>query len=259
MKETVDIFIKTCKKDLCWLRYCLIGIDKFTKGFRQVVIVTEHDALEELNALMEELNLHKRIYPYVTVIPTNDRHYPHGIGYQWQQAVKLSWTDYTNADAVVVMDSDVILYEMIEPECWKRDGKWMWMRRTVEEAYDPNNGYPFGPGVVECLGKETEHDYMCCLPILLAREETIMFQQYLQTKFNMTPYEYLLSEHGDHFSEFITLGAFIDTLLHTHDYVFVHPSEWPNSKPFPIQQYWSWETEDVKEEKFKEIKQLLNI
>lgn len=174
-------------------------------------------------------------------------------------AVKLQWTYFTDADAVIVTDSDTIFTSCVCPDTWRSDGKWLWIRRTVKEATDPNNGYPFGPAVVAFLGHDVTYDYMCCQCFALAREETTMFQQYMYTKYDMTPYEYLLSDSGIRFSEFVTLGAFIDTEIYAHDYVFRHPSEWPNYKPFPTEQYWSWASEEDRDKTFKDIEKILNI
>jgi len=254
-----DLFIKTCRKDLPWLKYCLISIEKYAEDFRRTVIVIEEKDRIYLETLLTDLKLKKVYEVRTTNMPHTDKDYPHGIGYQWQMAVKLSWTDYTDADVIIITDSDTIFTSTVNPDTWKSDGKWLWIRRTVADATDPNNGYPFGSAVEAFLGHEVKYDYMCCQCFALTREATIMFQQYMQTKYNMTPYEYLLSDNGISFSEFVTLGAFIDSEMYYSGYVFRHPSEWPNYKPFPTEQYWSWASEEDRNKTFKDIEKILNI
>ena len=40
---SIGIFIKTCKKDHEWLKYCLLSIEKNTNDFSGLCIITDTD------------------------------------------------------------------------------------------------------------------------------------------------------------------------------------------------------------------------
>lgn len=89
---TTDIFIKTCKHDEAYHRYCLESIDKYCSGFGDTVVVGGE----------------------------------HPNGYLEQQVVKLHADEYTDAGMILVTDSDTLMVEPVTPESFMVDGKPMW-------------------------------------------------------------------------------------------------------------------------------------
>jgi hypothetical protein len=128
---TVDIFIKTYHKDFIWLEYLLKSIKKFASGFRRIVIVSDEDG----NVIPEDFKDIIDFTVFYVPVPTiNNRSIPHGIGYIWQQCIKLSWYNYTDANAIVIFDSDEMLTCPTTPDSFKTNGKFNWYYRKWEDA-----------------------------------------------------------------------------------------------------------------------------
>ena len=129
---TVDIFIKTYHKDFIWLEYLLKSIKKFASGFRRVIIVSDDDG-NMLPDHFKDIVDFTVIYVKVKSFNHREMHYP-GIGYVWQQCVKLSWNQYTDADEVVIMDCDEMLSCPTTPNSFKTNGKYNWYYSKWEDV-----------------------------------------------------------------------------------------------------------------------------
>lgn len=90
---TCDIFIKTCKHDEAYHEYCLKSIDKHCSGFRRTVVVNSE----------------------------------HPRGYLQQQVDKVYADVYTDADFVLITDSDTLFTRPVTPETYFHDDKIEWI------------------------------------------------------------------------------------------------------------------------------------
>ena len=131
------IFIKTCPKDHQWLQYLLPSIEKYAEGFKDVVIVS--DAGKRIIP-PEYLNTIKKlpIKTHYIPVPIPDARYPKfghgGVGYLWQQYIKLSWHTLCDSDSALILDSDEMLCKPTTPDDFKHDGKWVWTYRLWKDA-----------------------------------------------------------------------------------------------------------------------------
>jgi hypothetical protein len=107
---TTGIFIKTCLKDLCWLRFCLESIGRFGSGFESVVIVADSDCREEMSKLPQ-------IGQEVVLVDMWAN------GYIQQQWVKLHADLYCKADTILFVDSDCVFHTPFSPADFIVDGK----------------------------------------------------------------------------------------------------------------------------------------
>lgn len=200
---TVDIFIKTCHKDYIWLEYLLKSIKKFASGFRDVVIVSEPEYPIPESFL--EITPAKVFYE---PIPKNQpKNVHHGVGYLWQQNIKLNWIQYSDADAVLVMDSDQILTVPTTPSDFKINGKFSWFYRKWENAEyadcwkDPTTKF---------LKLDPKYEAMCIPIFILQRETTIAFKNFVCGLHKTTTiWDIFLKYNMPSFSEFNAFGSFV--------------------------------------------------
>lgn len=86
-----DIFIRTYKNDLEWLKYCLKSINKFVTGYHKIIVCIPEDQVELLN----DFNLENII---ACPVYKND--------YIGQQISKLLSYKNTDAEFILFIDSD---------------------------------------------------------------------------------------------------------------------------------------------------------
>jgi hypothetical protein len=91
-----DLFIRTYPGDAAYHEKCLASIDKFCTGFRNTVVVNKTDRSPR-------------------------------IGYLQQQVDKLHADTCTDADYVLITDSDTLFVKPVTPETYFRDGKPIWL------------------------------------------------------------------------------------------------------------------------------------
>ncbi|MEE2746456.1 MAG: hypothetical protein VX617_06205, partial [Pseudomonadota bacterium] len=141
--HTVDLFLKTWQGDAKWLPYCLAGLGMFANDFRQLVLITDKGffpsvSIKNIKVQMIETDPEKSGYtenpPFKGVTPTGRivDTAPRGPGYYWQQAIKLSWPKFSDADAVIMLDTDVIAWGEFNQMDFTLDGRPYWMKRPYE-------------------------------------------------------------------------------------------------------------------------------
>lgn len=97
----LDIFIKTYHKDFEWLFFCLSSIDKFVDGFQNIIIAMPN---KDKHLFTIDTKQFSRIHNRVKYIYTND----YGNTYLYQQFIKITAYQYTEADYIMYVDSDVV-------------------------------------------------------------------------------------------------------------------------------------------------------
>ena len=152
---TTDIFVKTCLHDRDYHQYCLRSIEKFCTGFRNTVVIEGE----------------------------------HPRGYLQQQVVKLHADQHTDADFILVTDSDTLFNQPVTPESFMVDGKPIWLHtpwtpemRAVVPWFDPMQRF---------FGEEPPAEFMRRQPFMFPR---IVLQ---------TLREFCLSKHGRHIGDYI--------------------------------------------------------
>ena len=222
--SAVDIFIKTCAKDEEWLRWCLKSIDRFASGFRRVVIVTDHG-----HDFDPDLRYPHALFHASLADKPPPFHFP--AGYMMQQVVKLSWFEYTDAQAVVILDSDLILKQPFCPEDLMINGEPSW-------SFGPwyGAGVMWRPGSELIIGRPLEKSHMQEHPFLMTRSATVAFKAFVETRCGKTIEElYFDRDFAAPFSEFECFGGYLAT-VNGHGY---HVGELPAAKGI-VKQHWSW-------------------
>jgi hypothetical protein len=229
-KPKVDIFYKTYPGDEIWVNYSLMSVFKYAKGFRQIVVVSNRG--HNYNPPPGNLPIN---YIELT-LPQDNIQYPHGVGYWWQMGIKLCWDRFTDADEVVVLDSDNIFYDYFSPDSWRRNGQIIWLRRLWSESGD---GVMWKNGSDYFLRKETPYDYMVSPSFYCTRTALHLFADFMRIRFGQTPDQFYVDlRHPRTISDYVLLGAYLEEIKH-NEYCFYHPKEL-NWKHLPIKQYWSW-------------------
>jgi hypothetical protein len=202
---SVDIFIKTYHEHFSHLEWCLKSIKKFASGFRNVIIVSDADGRIFPLSLIEILPV-KVIYKFFPEKwPENSVHTP---GYLWQQIVKLKWTEYTDADAVVILDSDEMISRPITPDTFRDGyGRWRWSFRDWKEAGDAD---VWKKPTEEVLKFEPKYEAMVCSPFVLERKTTINFIEYLKNIHRASDlYDVFFKYDMTRFSEYNAYGSYV--------------------------------------------------
>lgn len=233
---TVDIFIKTCPKDYPWLMWCLRSIDRWTTGFRSIVVVADQP-LAAVAVAAQRLVVYWCYAPPPSLadIGGHPGTFPHGVGYAWQQGIKLLWTRFTDADAVAIFDSDFVLRRPLSPEMFLHRGRPALWHRPWSEA---GNGIIHKPAADHFIHGDSPFDFMPGPCLYATREATEGLQDYMRLIWHQTPTEYMLDPRHPPPSEYNLFGAYLhekslDRAHHGYD--FIRPiADWP------IRQFWSW-------------------
>jgi len=205
----VDIFICTYHADFMWLEYALKSVRKFAYGFRNVVIVTDNDG----NNIPDELlNIVPGTLIYIDVPTEWPQKCKHRPGYFFQQYIKLNWREYTDADAVFVLDSDEMLSIPTKPTDFMEDGKFRWYLRKWENA---------GPASVWkeptefILKRPTKYEAMCIPGFVLERGATSVLCAYLMKEYKQSSLWNAFMKSGvEIFSMYNVFGNFIVLIGH---------------------------------------------
>jgi len=243
----VDIFIKTYYKDYIWLKYCLRSIQKFASGFRNIIIVSDTD-----NLIPDEYIIPNCKIYYVPIPKITPSYVEHGIGYLWQQNIKLNWFDYTDADAVLNLDSDCMFTTITTPADFMTDGKFNWFYRDWKDA---GGGICWKQSTDFLLKIDTKYDSMLCHPFILQRNTSLSLKKYLCSIHNSdTIWNIFVKYNMKTASEFNLFGSYIK-YIDSNEYNQIHN---------PVNQYhnrtihvsWSWG--GLKDEEIQLREQLLS-
>ena len=213
---TTDIFIKTCAHDSAYHEYCLASIDKYCTGFRKTVVVEGE----------------------------------HPRGYLHQQVVKLHADQHTDADFILVTDSDTLFTEPVTPESFMRDGKPIWYCTPWNDDMMANPGTRAWFDVMsEFFGKTPTHELMRRQPFMFPREVLSGLRELCIHRHGTTIEDYIMQRKA--FSEWNVLG-FYCWLYHREKFYWMDTTiECPPAK---VRQFWS---HDPLEKNIDEIRRIL--
>ena len=241
-----DIFIKTYHKDFMWLEYCLKSIKKYASDFRNVVVVSDNVQHRIPSNL---LNIVPITVFYVN-LPTNAPTFiEHGLGYLWQQYIKMTWYNYSDADEVLVLDSDEMLTEFTTPNSFKTDGKYHWLYRSWEEA---GNGICWKDSTEFLLNKKSNYEAMVITGFILQKETLIALKNHICSIHRTNDiWDILVNYNMKTCSEFNLIGNFIHSFGRV-EYTKIF-SEHERKQVFnnTIKKDWSWGgiTDTIRKEK----------
>lgn len=231
-----SIFIKTFPKDHVWLKYLLPSIEKYADGFKDVIIVSDAGTAIPPAYLssIKKIPVHTHYIP----VPIPTAEYPiigMGVGYLWQQYMKLNWFKLCDSDSVMILDSDEMLCNPLTPDQLKHDGKWVWTYRTWKEAED---GIIWKQPTDYILGKNTHYEAMLETGFVLTRTATTNLLNYIcQTQSISNLWELVTKKRMHNFSEYNIYGSFIHMINHP-DYYYNIRKDIPMHNC--IIKKWSW-------------------
>ena len=237
MTQILDIFIKTYHKDFIWLEYCLRSIKKFASGFRDVVIVSDNDGNLIPKSFHDILPI--KVY-YVTLPSKAPERIIHGLGYSWQQYIKLSWYEYTDADVVLSIDSDRMFHAPITPETFKMDEKYVWYYRDWDKAGDAISHKSHTDTI---LGLNTSFEAMLPPVYILRKDTLIALRNHIISKHSngdssiRTIWDVIVLLNMETLSEFNIIGSFI---YHFDRPEYIKLINDDSSSRYPVISSWSW-------------------
>lgn len=233
---TTSIFIKTYPKDHVWLQYLLPSIEKYAEGFKDVVIVSDAGSVIPSEYLRSIKKFQVKTH-YIPV-PMSDSRYPdfgHGVGYLWQQYIKLSWHNLCDADSALLLDSDEMLCKPLTPDHLKHDGKWIWTYRLWKDAESAMAWKSSTDTILKC---NTPYEAMACTGFVLTRSSTINLLNYIYQKNNISNFwELVVKKKMNSFSEYNIYGSFIH-MVHDPEYYYNTQNDVPPQNC--IIKHWSW-------------------
>jgi hypothetical protein len=212
----VDIFIRTYSKDIDWLHIALASIQRHVTGYRNIIIT-----IPDKN-LLSMLTIEK-------VIQVDDMQ----DGYIGQQLTKMEAWKYTDADAIVFWDSDVIACEPVDVSEWIKDGKPIIWKTKYELTQTP-----WRPITEKAVGFDVEWEYMRRMPLTYLRSTLVDCQAFIEGVHKRPLRNYLSSVPHRAFSEFNAIGAYAEKYL-ADQYHFqdTETGDLPKNK---VRQFWSW-------------------
>ena len=194
----IDILIKTYHTNFVSLRFSLQSIKRFTAGFRRVIIVSNNDGHEIPESI-------QNIMPVTIVykdVPTKRPEY------LLQQILKLSWMEFTDADAVLFLDSDEILITKVTPETFRdSSGRWRWAYRNWEDAGSASR---WKDPTQKILKFEPQFEATPSAPFVFERKTTDNFIQYLKEIHGATDLFDVFFKYGmTLFSDYNAYGSYV--------------------------------------------------
>ena len=190
-----------------WLYYCLASIKKFCHGFRNVVIVSDDDGF-----MLDKSQLDPKWKVYYVPLPAvqpvwKDELCSRSFGYFMQQLVKMSWPDYTDADAVFSIDSDCMFTMDTRPEYFMTRGKFHWFYCDWADSGICNK---WREPTDRVLAFSTTKEAMREPCFMLTRKATLAVQEHICKTHNAPSlYEYFCKSRSLFLSEFNCIGSFI--------------------------------------------------
>lgn len=200
----VDLFIKTYPADHAWLIYCLRSIQRFTSGFRNIIVVSSQGHPAPIGSCEVGFEVQE-----------------HGDGYMNQQVVKLHADAYSDADFFVYQDSDTVFTRPITPEDLIANGKPRWLY-TPYSSIESGDGQTWKEPTSRVMVQPVEYEFMRRHCFCIPRWALDGFRQWMWKVHGMSLERYIQNQPLREFSEFNSIGAWL--WFHHHDKV-----EWQNT------------------------------
>lgn len=200
--SSCDIFIKTCFHDAAYHVYCLESIGRFCTGFRDTVVVGGE----------------------------------HPRGYLYQQVIKMHADTYTDADYILVTDSDTLFTEPVSPESFMVDGKPIWLYTPwTPEMLAHSGTKAWHDCMQEFFGVTPHAELMRRQPFMFPRHVLQSLREFCYHRHGVSIEDYVMSRGS--FSEWNVLG-FHCWLHHRDDFHWIDTSVDP-LPPLRVHQFWS--------------------
>jgi hypothetical protein len=245
---TIDIFIRTYSKDYFLLKYSLISITKFIKGYRYIHICSREKDYNELLKLIDSDPLIKNN----NKIKTHKTHdFPDNIDYCGQQIIKMYADIFSDAEYICYTDSDTIYYNEInlEHEFIDNFNKINLFVDVWDNVGDAN----CWKKCLKTLNLLTDYEFMRRLPIVIPscilKEIRVLIEKKIKKDFINSCLE-IYNNEG--ISEFNIMSSYMYLFYEKKCNIKLITEE----KKLPILQLWS---HSDKNELIYQINKVLNI
>jgi len=272
----IDLFYKTYEGDYQFLEHSLKSVKRYAQGFRNIVIVTDHGHLDALRDMVEPLKLpslkifeldreldiyapnklprplRKLQRSFLKAIGSSRRIIKQEkFGYEIQKAVKCDWLQWSDADAALQIDSDMILTAPLEANQLFKGNDPVWLRLPWSTCNKKQIKY-WQRGSLWFYGlAESQYCYMSSPGFFLTRELTEQFQDFVATKHRCSLYRLFSNPRFPELSEYELLGLFAEINQLNMPYHFEDETNAESAGlRLPMKQFWSWGgmTDEVKSE-----------
>ena len=254
--NNIDIFIRTYTKDFDILQYCLYSIEKYVKGYKNIIITVKENEYALLQNAIDITKYKIFTTPNYTSLYSNYNN----IDYLGQQLDKLSADLYSDADYILYVDCDIIFHNNINLNevCFDENNKVILFRTLWKNVGDANR---WRKCLIE-LNLLNNYEYMRRLPQLFPIKYLKDIRNYIEFKTNKTFINACVDFYIKcGFSEFNIIGSYIHK-YHNTEMHLCNTEEEDNNKyiynyKLPcVTQLWS-HTE--KKKLLQSIKELLQI
>jgi hypothetical protein len=236
----ISLFIKSWKRDLQWLRYCLRFLEKnWKEPDTEVVVLLDTDCYGAIERTKYNLRL---FIQYMEPWPD---------GYSHAMYVKACSDYWCDGELIVLLDSDTMLYEPADATCFLEDNKLIIPYLTWEEHLTK---YPHSPWqrvrekVMGTQDTDQPWHYMAQAPIAYWSETFEGLRCLVRTRFGVekfgdalysdTPFSpHNFSHHPISFCDYDCLGLQA-ARYQPEKYIFRHLSQMP-ANPFCQKHSWT--------------------
>ena len=216
--NNIDLFLKTYSGDFHKLDLLLCTINKYVIGYRQIIIITDDNDNSNYLDLLSKYKLNVKLIK--TSIPKINVHINRGIGYIWQQIVKLNWFMYTDSDCVFILDSDNIFCKFTDIKTYLENGKKNWFFRNWNMCGDAI----CWKNTTDKINKQTNtYETMAKSEFMFFRNDTERFVNYCCDNFNgKNLIELFINRENEFFnlSEFNAYGNWC--MVNSNNYKFIN-------------------------------------
>ena len=215
---TIDIFIKSYRKDFNWLNYCLMSIKRNVTGYSNVILlIPEADKhLFDTRDLPERTLIH-----YVN---------EYGNGFLFQQWCKINAPAYSFADFILFADSDCFFDHPIDLQYYVADGRPEILYTEWAKVADAICWKGVTENLIEC-----PYEFMRRNCLIYHRDTLVRLGEYFPDL------ERLIMASAT-FSEFNLIGAYAYK-FERNDYNFINTDNWVYTEPKAVQ-FWSHATKE---------------
>lgn len=161
---TTDILIVTWHRDAQFLDYALSSIERYCSGFRETVVLCPTRDEAAISPITEK-------YPGTSIV----LHEEYGCGHHWQMMIKVHADQFTDADMILLSDSDCLFKQPTTPESFLRDGKPIHLMQRYDHP-EIAKGHNGGPVPWQAI---TERDCGWPVPYEYMRRQGFMYPRWL--------------------------------------------------------------------------------
>jgi hypothetical protein len=216
---TCDIVIKSYPRDGAWLQFCLKSIQKYAKGFNDILVLWPRSG--------GTLPLTKEKVVYLDCEEN----------YMTQQIAKLNADLHTQADFILHFDSDCVFTKTVTPETFMVNTKPRWLF-TQWGGLEPKDKLAWYHVMARCLQESPPAEFMRKSCIIVPRWAYAAFRGFIQTTHGCSMEDYILRQSGREFSEFNCLGFYL--WLHHREEIEWHDTELSGVPNYGDIQHWSY-------------------